>query len=915
MATKELQAELADAKSIDGKNIDAKSDAKNDSKTDAKTKTAKTPNGDYTADSIKVLGGMEAVRKRPAMYIGSTGELGLHHLVYEVVDNSVDEALAGHADKIEVTIHLDNSITVIDNGRGIPVDNMDIDGEKIPAAQVVMTTLHAGGKFDTNSYKVSGGLHGVGVSCVNALSEELDLEIWRDGFTWEQTYSKGEPTSKLKKTGAAKVKTGTKVHFVPDKTIFTTTIEYNFDTLSQRLRELAFLNKGLIITLTDERQTDSKTGEAKRTEFKYTGGIAEFIKHLNRGKTVLHDKPIYMEADKDEVHIEIGLQYNDAYSESVFSFANNINTVDGGTHLSGFRTSLTRTINYAGQQMGLFKDVKENLTGDDVREGLVAVISVKLPQPQFEGQTKGKLNSDIAGIVQAVVNERLGAFFEQNTAVAKKIINKAIDAARAREAARKARDLTRRKGALDGGGLPGKLADCSERDPNRCELFLVEGESAGGTAKQGRDRRFQAILPLKGKILNVEKARYDKMLAHEEIRAMITALGTGISKEDFDPTKVRYGKIILMTDADVDGSHIRTLLLTFFFRHMQELIKRNNVYIAQPPLFGIKKGKSHQYIKNEHEFVKVMVKRASEGLIIRYGEGAAKLEGAALTKFITVLNEYLGFLDKLNKRLRAEEITSLLPKLDLAKRTDFEGDKKTPPKKVEKLEKELKRLQKALNLKSVETRFDEEHNLWAVHFVNSQGAEHVINWELASSPECRQLIVKFKQIEQYLEPPFIVESLPRAAKAAASAADKDDKNEDTNADEGESNNEDENLSAAEKEEEAEKAQKKSGKPVALKGRAKEPEIVEKNTARDLFDYVLNEGRKEYTVQRYKGLGEMTAEQLWETTMDPERRTLLQVRLEDIAECETIFTTLMGEDVEARRKFIEDNALDVKNLDI
>src|SRR6202166_1700334 len=470
--------------------------------------------GDYTADSIKVLGGMEAVRKRPAMYIGSTGELGLHHLVYEVVDNSVDEALAGHADKIEVTIHLDNSITVIDNGRGIPVDNMDIDGEKIPAAQVVMTTLHAGGKFDSNSYKVSGGLHGVGVSCVNALSEELDLEIWRDGFTWEQTYSKGEPTSKLKKAGASK-KTGTKVHFVPDKTIFTTTLEYNFDTLSQRLRELAFLNKGLIITLTDERATESKTGEAKHTEFKYTGGIAEFIKHLNRGKQTLHDKPIYMEADKDDVHIEIGLQYNDAYSESVFSFANNINTVDGGTHLSGFRTSLTRTINYAGQQMGLFKDVKENLTGDDVREGLVAVISVKLPQPQFEGQTKGKLNSDIAGTVTQFVNERLGAFFEQKSTGGRKIIHKAVDAARARDAARKARALTPRKSTPDCGGLPGKLADCSERDPNRCELFLVEGESAGGTAKQGRDRRFQAILPLKGKILNVEKARYDKMLGHE----------------------------------------------------------------------------------------------------------------------------------------------------------------------------------------------------------------------------------------------------------------------------------------------------------------------------------------------------------------------------------------------------------------
>src|SRR5947209_3136128 len=546
---------------------------------ETKLKNGKTPagngNGDYTADSIKVLGGMEAVRKRPAMYIGSTGDMGLHHLVYEVVDNSVDEALAGHADKIDVTIHIDNSITVVDDGRGIPVDDMDIDGEKIPAAQVVMTTLHAGGKFDSSTYKVSGGLHGVGVSCVNALSEEFDLEIWRDGFTWEQTYSKGDPTSKLKKAGASK-KRGTKVHFLPDRSIFTAT-EYNYDTLAQRLRELAFLNKGLLITLTDERTTDAKTGEPKAAEFKYNGGIAEFIKHLNRGKSVLHDKPIYMEADKDTAHIEIGMQYNDAYSESVFSFANNINTVDGGSHLSGFRTALTRTINYAGQQMGLFKDVKENLTVDDVREGLVAVISVKLPQPQFEGQTKGKLNSDIAGIVTAFLNERLGAYFEQNPTVGRKIINKAIEAARAREAARKARDLTRRKGALDGGGLPGKLADCSERQPERCELFLVEGESAGGTAKQGRNRRFQAILPLKGKILNVEKARYDKMLGHEEIRAMITALGTGISKEDFDAAKLRYGKVILMTDADVDGSHIRTLLLTFFFRHMQELIKRGNV--------------------------------------------------------------------------------------------------------------------------------------------------------------------------------------------------------------------------------------------------------------------------------------------------------------------------------------------------
>jgi len=854
-------------------------------------------NGDYTADSIKVLGGMEAVRKRPAMYIGSTGEIGLHHLVYEVVDNSVDEALAGYADKIEVTIHIDNSITVVDNGRGIPVDDMDIDGEKIPAAQVVMTTLHAGGKFDTSSYKVSGGLHGVGVSCVNALSEELELEIWRDGFTWEQTYSKGEPTSKLKKTGAVKAKTGTKVHFLPDKSILTVT-EYNYDTLAQRLRELAFLNKGLLITLTDERTTDAKSGEPKTVEFKYNGGIAEFIKHLNRGKQILHDKPIYMEAERSGVAMEIGMQYNDGYSESVFSFANNINTVDGGTHLSGFRMALTRTINYAGQQMGLFKDVKENLTGDDVREGLVAVISVKLPQPQFEGQTKGKLNSDIAGIVQAFVNERLGAYFEQNPTVGRKIINKAIDAARAREAARKARDLTRRKGALDGGGLPGKLADCSERQPDRCELFLVEGESAGGTAKQGRDRRFQAILPLKGKILNVEKARYDKMLAHEEIRAMITALGTGISKEDFDASKLRYGKIILMTDADVDGSHIRTLLLTFFFRHMQELIKRGNVFIAQPPLYSIKKGKSHQYIKNDRDFVKVMVKRASEGLIVRYGEGAAKLEGPALAKFITVLNEYLSFSDKLDKRLRDERVTELLPKLDLSKRADFEGDKNTPSRKIEKLEKELKKQQKERQFKEVESRFDEEHNLWEVRYVNSQGAEHVINWELASTPEYRQLLSKFKQIEPYMEPPFVVETIGRAAAS--------------------SNGDAEETSEAEGED-VEKAEKKTAKEtptkIVAKKKAAEPQLVDKETARDLLDYVLEQGRKDYIIQRYKGLGEMTSQQLWETTMDPDRRTLLSVKLEDLAECETIFTTLMGEDVEARRKFIEDNALDVKNLDI
>jgi DNA gyrase subunit B len=844
------------------------------------------PKGSYTSDNIKVLEGLEAVRLRPAMYIGSTGEMGLHHLVYEVVDNSVDEALAGYAKKVEVIIHIDNSVTVIDDGRGIPVDEMTLDnGERLPAVQVVLTKLHAGGKFDASTYKVSGGLHGVGVSCVNALSEAFDVEIWREN-TYEQDYARGTPTSKLRKTGTTK-RRGTKIHFLPDHTIFTVT-EYNYDTLAQRLRELAFLNKGLEISLTDERTTDPKTSESKRSDFKYAGGIVEFIKHINRGKQTLHDKPILMEGLRDNVDMEIALQYNDSYSETVFCFANNINTVDGGTHLSGFKTALTRTINSAGQQLGLFKDVKENLSGDDVREGLVAVISVKLPQPQFEGQTKGKLNSDIAGTVQALVNEKLGMFLEQNPPIAKKIINKAIEAARAREAARKARDLTRRKGALDGGGLPGKLADCSERQPERCELYLVEGESAGGTAKQGRDRRFQAILPLKGKILNVEKARYDKMLGHEEIRAMITALGCGIGKDDFDVSKLRYGKLILMTDADVDGSHIRTLLLTFFFRHMQELIKRGHVYIAQPPLFKIKKGKFEQYIKDEREFVKVMVKRASEGMTVRHGENAEKIEGAALTKFMGQLNEYLGFFDKVNKRLRNEEVTGLLARHELAHRSDFESADDTPPSKLQALHNALGEVKKKYQFKGISTPVrDEEHQTWSLSYTDSQGAQRWINWTLASSPEYRQMAAKYAQIKTLLEPPFLIEYV---SKAAATPDPEESEGETT----GEA-------------EAAKPAPKRTGRASV--------EPVEKQTAHELFEYVIEQGRREYQVQRYKGLGEMTSTQLWETTMDPERRTLLQVKLEDIAETETIFTTLMGEDVEARRKFIEENALDVKNLDI
>jgi DNA gyrase subunit B len=862
--------------------------------------TRKKEGGGYSAENITVLEGLAAVRLRPAMYIGSTGEMGLHHLVYEVVDNSVDEALGGHATKIDVTIHVDNSITVVDDGRGIPVDDKVINGEKMPAVQVVLTMLHAGGKFDASNYKVSGGLHGVGVSCVNALSEELDVEIWRDGFAWEQDYAKGAPTSKLKKMGASTRK-GTKVHFLPDKSIFTVT-EFNYDTLAQRLRELAFLNKGLEIHLTDQRTTDAKTGEYKHQEFKYVGGIKEFIKHLNRGKQVLHSDPIYMEAERDGVAMEIALQYNDAYSETVFTFANNINTVDGGTHLSGFKTALTRTINWAGQQLGLFKDVKENLSGDDVREGLVVVISVKLSQPQFEGQTKGKLNSDIAGTVQAFVNERLGGFLEQNPSVAKKIINKAIDAARAREAARKARDLTRRKGALDGGGLPGKLADCSEREPDRCELYLVEGESAGGTAKQGRDRKFQAILPLKGKILNVEKARYDKMLGHEEIRAMITALGCGIGKDDFDATKLRYGKLILMTDADVDGSHIRTLLLTFFFRHMTELIKRGHVYIAQPPLYRIKKGKFEQYIKDDREYVSVMVKRASDGMVIRYGDGGAKLEGAALTKYMGQLNDYLGFFDKVQKRLRNEEVTQAFAELfaqegkDSARRVDFES-----PAKLEKMRQRLVGMQKAYQFKNVgDVVMDEEHRSYSVSYTDAQGAVRTIDWALASAPESRQMLAKHAQIKDQLVAPFLIEYATKTkAEAAAEAA---EEAEEIASEEGVAE-----IASAPGTVAETKAAKRSSKA------SHDP--VEKKTAREVFEYVIEQGRKEYQVQRYKGLGEMTAPQLWETTMDPERRTLLQVKLEDIAACEEIFTTLMGEDVESRRKFIEENALDVKNLDI
>ena len=792
----------------------------------------------YDADSIKVLGDLEAVRKRPAMYIGSTGEEGLHHLVYEVVDNSVDEALAGFCTTISVLIKSDGSIVVQDNGRGIPVDNHKEEGRS--AAEVVMTVLHAGGKFDTKSYKVSGGLHGVGVSVVNALSEWLTLEIWREGFAYRQEYKRGVPRSPLKRTGNTKQR-GTCVSFRPDAKIFEKS-EFHFDTLSQRLRELSFLNKGLKITIQDE-------GTGKSHEFHYSGGIAEFVTHLNKNKSVLHAKPVYAEVIRDRLSVEFALQYNDGYAETLFTFANTINTVNGGTHLSGFRSALTRAINNFGQRENLFRNLKDNLTGDDVREGLVAVISVKLPQPQFEGQTKGKLNSDIQSAVASFVYERLMAAFENTPALGRHICSKAIEAARAREAARKARELTRRKGALDSGGLPGKLADCQERDPQRCELFLVEGESAGGSAKQGRDRRYQAILPLKGKILNVEKARFDKMLGHEEIRALITALGTGIGKDDFDVTKLRYGKVIIMTDADVDGSHIRTLLLTFFYRQMPELIERGHIYIAQPPLFLIRKGKAARYIRDEKEFRRELMRRATEDHSLQVGDGKGKvrLQGGDLTNFLMALTEYVELLSKVRRRVGDARVVEALLRMEVEKKAEFD----TPAR----LEQLAKRLESAGMTGSVahDQEQDKENGKYAFAFQTATARKGKVNWELISSADYKRLLVLHRRVHKHDRPPFVMEL--------------------------------------------------NGTKLKLEGRG------------ELLEHLVNAGKKALTVQRFKGLGEMNPEQLWKTTMDAEERSLLQVRVEDAVETDEIFTTLMGDVVEPRRRFIEQHALDVKNLDI
>jgi DNA gyrase subunit B len=799
----------------------------------------------YDSSSISVLEGRDAVRKRPAMYIGSTGELGLHHLVYEVVDNSIDEALAGYCDTVEVTIHLDNSITVVDNGRGIPVDMMK--KEKRSAAEVVMTKLHAGGKFDTNAYKVSGGLHGVGVSVVNFLSELLHVEIWRDGKTYEQEYIRGVSQARLEQTGKTR-KRGTKITFKPDPQIFDS-IEFIFDKLSERLREKAFLNKGIRITIHDEREEPERSHE-----FYYRGGIAEFVRHLNKNKSVLHDKPIYFEKVGDALSIEVAIQYNDGYDEKVYSFANNINTVDGGTHLSGFRSAFTRTINAYAQSSGLAKNFKGSLTGDDVREGLVAVISVKLPQPQFEGQTKGKLNSDVKGAVESFLNDRLTEFLEQNPSVARRIVGKSLDAARARDAARKAREIVR-KGALGSTMLPGKLADCQERDPEKSEIYIVEGDSAGGSAKQGRDRKNQAILPLKGKILNVEKARFDKMLAHNEIKSLIMALGTGIGKEDFDIGKLRYHRIILMTDADVDGSHIRTLLLTFFFRQMPQLVEQGYVYIAQPPLFKVKKGKKEEYIKDEGSMVRFLMRQATTDMKVKSASTKTVTEGAQLARALERMVEFRRYCEKATRRLRGD--SHLLDTLLKA----FGGKKGILREEGATLRRAFQdgdlmaRVEGVLAKAGYKTELstDEEHGLWEIDTSTNSGVAVTVDWNFASYVEFQKALELFMKLEERLAPPFV------AGENGASE--------------------------------------------------------EIPTREALLERVLAAAKKDLMIQRYKGLGEMNPEQLWETTMNPETRTLLQVRIDDAVETDEIFTVLMGDAVEPRRKFIEDNALDVRNLDI
>jgi len=800
---------------------------------------------DYTAEKIRVLDDPTAVRKRPAMYIGSTGSKGLHHLVYEVVDNSIDEALAGYCKNISVTIHIDNRVTVEDDGRGIPVGLHPT--EKKPAAEVVMTTLHAGGKFDNQSYKVAGGLHGVGVSVVNYLSEFLELEIRRHGNVYQQKYERGMPKTPLKKVGETR-RSGTRITFKPDMQIFEEMV-FSFETLSQRLRELSFLNKGLEITIHDERND-------RHHKFHYKGGISSFVEHLNQNKHPIHPKPIYFQEERDRVSIEIAFQYNDGYTETIFSFANTINTHEGGTHLSGFKAALTRSVNNYVNRANLAKNLKVALEGGDLREGITAVISVKLPNPQFEGQTKTKLgNSEVKGLVESVVNDKLSSYLEEHPDVARKILEKAVEAARAREAARKAKELIRRKNFIDGGSLPGKLADCREKDPSLSELFLVEGDSAGGSAKQGRNRHFQAILPLKGKILNVEKSRFDKMIENSEIITIITALGTGVGKEEYDPLKLRYHNIIIMTDADVDGSHIRTLLLTFFYRQMPDLLEKGHLYIAQPPLFRIKKGKKERYLKDEFALEEYLLTTGAGSLNLICLETQKNLTGSRLFELTKKILHYEKLLKQMERKRKAKNVLDAFiqsPGFDL----ETLKEEETLQQAIKRVKDFIYTFYPEITPVEFELQKDAEHNCFNIRIFSQENGRKrmtLIDFGFLNSPEFEEMKKLAQEIHVIGTPPFQIDN--------------------------------------------------AGKLVEIKNYF------------DLIEHVFMLGKKGLEIQRYKGLGEMNPEQLWETTMNPETRTLLQVKIEDAVEADAIFTVLMGDQVEPRREFIYQNALDVRNLDI
>lgn len=799
----------------------------------------------YGAEQIKVLEGLEAVRNTPGMYIGNTSTEGLHQLVWEVVDNAVDEALAGYCRNISVIIHLDSSATIEDDGRGIPTESHPT--EKVPAAEVVMTVLHAGGKFDSKTYKVSGGLHGVGVSVVNALSEVLKLEIRRNGQVFRQTYRRGKKDSELETVGTTK-RNGTKITFKADTEVFGN-LEFSYDIVAARLRELAYLNRGLRITFEDERS------QKPQAVFEYEGGIVSFVEHLNRAKKTMEGSPIYITGEKDDNLVECAIQYNDGYSETVFSYCNNINTFEGGTHLSGFRAALTRTINQYASSKGLLKNGKSQLSvsGEDLREGLTAVLSVRILNPQFDSQTKSKLgNMDIRGIVEQLVNEKLSEYLEENPQTAKWIVQKAIEASRAREAAKKARELTRRKSALEISALPGKLADCQEKDPALTELFIVEGESAGGSAKQGRDRNSQAVLPLKGKILNVEKARFDKMIQSQEIRVLITALGTGIGQEDFDIAKIRYHKIVIMTDADVDGSHIRTLLLTFFFRWMSEVINRGYLYFAQPPLFKVKKGKNEFYVKDEGELDDVVLNNGLENVRIET-TGSDVLEGLVLINVIKNLMRMEKILDIYERRNMERVILKAFIREGLTAASL--GDENEVLELMDRVRKRLGIIHPELTPLIMNIGKDEEESKYLVNVQSRRNGimkRTKIDFDLAESPSFEELVAINRRVTSAGEPPFVLVI--------------------------------------------------DGKEIEVQSYSR------------LVEAIVENGRKKLSIQRYKGLGEMNADQLWETTMNPENRKILQVTIEDAVKANEIFSILMGDQVEPRREFIEKNALNVANLD-